>query len=384
MPAVRCPRRAGMTLIELVVVLGILAGLASMALVGAGEMGSRGRRDETVRRLDAVREAVAGDGLRPGRFISDMGRGPVAQTVEGEILKELWDDLGRTGGIDGYTDPIGKDDSDVALPVQVTKDVSLPGGWNGPYVEAPGGKFFDGWGTDFVTATIADDVVTAVASYGSDAALDDGDEEWSETDIPSRQLCSTNATLTVSLRVQGGAPGPPYSWMPPQSSGGTILTSWASSTTVSDGDVLIETSGSSSYMFRAVTSSGTGTTGAATPDWTGGDPIADNEVSWYSLSHHYVMNHVYAAVFAPYADPTDTGKAGVRIEGAKYETGDVQTVTFPNLTPGIRAVLAYGFYDDSADGNDPVNVWRSPVQTIELRPGSNFIELYLNTDEDIS
>ncbi len=95
--------KRGMTLIELLIVLGIMAALATVALTTLDGMGDRTRMDTTRARLDAIEEAIVGDGLKPGRFVSDMGRLPVVHydkpnpagsgtvaTEEGETLIELW------------------------------------------------------------------------------------------------------------------------------------------------------------------------------------------------------------------------------------------------------------------------------------------------------
>ena len=148
----------GMTLIELVIVLALMAGLAGMALTTVGEMGNRARYDETAARLKLIREAVVGDGKTAGRFIRDMGRLPMVQdTDEGKLLSELWTAAAGTGYGSASEDmddgsgpewPGSELDSYPSLP----DTVSLHCGWNGPYtmVENPdAAQIFDGFGNDW-------------------------------------------------------------------------------------------------------------------------------------------------------------------------------------------------------------------------------------------
>ena len=80
-----------MTLIEVLIVLALLGGLATIALTSMGELSASERVDTTRQRLDAIRTAVIGDGVNPGRFLADMGRLPrVQETEPGMILSELW------------------------------------------------------------------------------------------------------------------------------------------------------------------------------------------------------------------------------------------------------------------------------------------------------
>ncbi|MDR2438044.1 MAG: hypothetical protein LBE12_01565, partial [Planctomycetaceae bacterium] len=59
---------------------------------------------------------------------------------------------------------------------------------------------------------------------------------------------------------------------------------------------------------------------------------------------------------------------------------------FHNLTPGIRKIFAYGYVkitEQNENGNESEktpysNARHSHVQTIELKPGENFITIYLH------
>jgi len=166
--------RSGMTLIELVVVLALLAGLAAMTLTGVGDLGTRGRYDETTARMKWIREAVVGDGVDAGRFVRDMGRLPMVQTAtEGARLEELWRDAGGSG--------YGTISSNLASGAwqwpewsafvsNLPDTVDLTFGWNGPYlmVDDPAtARTYDGFGNPWsVAGGSVGEVVTNVTSLG--------------------------------------------------------------------------------------------------------------------------------------------------------------------------------------------------------------------------
>ncbi len=188
------PHSSGMTLIELLIVLGIMAALATVALTALDGMGDRTRADTTRSRLDAIEEAIVGDGRSPGRFISDMGRLPVKHdqipnpanpsvlrdTQAGEGLVELWSPLDDNyarrpvvrffNGFESDSEPIyitamtshgvpPVDTDGVAARFPETGlsspdpasalIVELPGGWQGPYLQVGGDRLFDGFGNAF-------------------------------------------------------------------------------------------------------------------------------------------------------------------------------------------------------------------------------------------
>ena len=178
-----------MTLIELLIVLGLMAAIASVALTTLDSMGDRTRMDTTRNRLDMIERAIVGDGLEPGRFISDMGRLPVVhlypdpsgsnQIGEGQGLIELWDDLERryigpvptadilgfepgAGGIEsiftnsmcsdlagGGTPQPPSDPTGMTALFGTGVEVNTLGGWSGPYLQIGGNKLFDGFGNAF-------------------------------------------------------------------------------------------------------------------------------------------------------------------------------------------------------------------------------------------
>ena len=220
------PDKSGMTLIELVVVLALLAGLAAMTLTGVADLGHRGRFDETTARMRLIRAAVAGDDAETGRFVRDLGRLPVVHSTNAGVrLEELWRDA---GGI-GY----GTATNSLAWPDALgglfdSGDVRLVCGWNGPYlmVDDPAeAESYDGFGNPWkVAGAGAGDTITNVVSLGSDGAV--GGTTWDEADrtldlaalLPETELtvvvkgrASTNAGEAVWSLVEnaGGATNAP-------------------------------------------------------------------------------------------------------------------------------------------------------------------------------
>ncbi len=123
----------GFTLLELVVVLGILAVVTGLALRALDQVDDEHRHDASRQMLEEVEAAVLGDDRTAG-FVSDMGRLP--RTVGGDALTlaELWSVQGNAG-YDVRTSALDP-------------EVSLPAGWRGPYVRLPLGSdtLRDGWG----------------------------------------------------------------------------------------------------------------------------------------------------------------------------------------------------------------------------------------------
>lgn len=180
----RVPRvRRGMTLVELIVVLAILVALAGTALLATEGIVDQGRRDATVRSLEALREAVIGrEGLVDANdnpwvrgFVADMGRLPRAE--ESGWLNELWTPPSE------WTppfDPLVVDNAlfDIKSP-SGDPDVQVAVGWRGPYLRLPIGqtRWLDGWGNEPVVldkdgiSVVANSEIAQVISLGADGLV---------------------------------------------------------------------------------------------------------------------------------------------------------------------------------------------------------------------
>ncbi|MEM8884620.1 MAG: prepilin-type N-terminal cleavage/methylation domain-containing protein [Planctomycetota bacterium] len=154
-------RRRGLTLLELVVVLVILAALGTVMITQTAGLTGEARYEQTVRTLERLQDAVIGrlplasedpTAVPPG-FVADVGRLPQAGTALD--MSELWD---RTATASPPT----------AFAVQtltgLDNDLQMACGWRGPYVRLPIGsdELRDGWGRSFDLAA-SDGAAVAMA-----------------------------------------------------------------------------------------------------------------------------------------------------------------------------------------------------------------------------
>lgn len=171
-------RRYGLTLLELVVVLAILAVLSLVGAPATESAIDQARYDVTLRTLDNVEFAIlgpsAGVPTNESRgfagFVADVGRPPLtvgADQNSGGQMMELWSnprglrqyDPASTIGVGAITDP----------------SIAVYSGWRGPYLRLPPDasgalRLLDGWGNAFKTLATngtllgADQFVYAVRS----------------------------------------------------------------------------------------------------------------------------------------------------------------------------------------------------------------------------
>lgn len=143
--------RRGLTLLELVVVLAILAALTTVAAVATDNVISQGRFDLTQKTLENVRRSVIGpDGTDSNTssevlagFVADIGRLPFAVGSDPTTqLAELWS---NPAGLEPFGIKTSPSDPEIALAC----------GWRGPYLRLPVGSesLVDGWGNPFVVLT---------------------------------------------------------------------------------------------------------------------------------------------------------------------------------------------------------------------------------------
>ena len=320
----RTGARSGMTLIELVVVLALLAGLAAMVLTGAGDLGNRGRYDETALRMRLIREAVVGNGVEPGRFVRDMGRLPmVHDDTDGVRLEELWRDA---GGI-GY----GTVTSNLASGVwqwpewprfsgHLPGTVELVCGWNGPYLmmnDPATAESYDGFGNVWqVSGGAIGDVITNVVSLGSDNAV--GGTLWDEEDqVLDLDALLPDTELTVLIKARNSTNAQDVAWRPVEPVGAAAV-------------------------------------------WTNTPP--------------YRLHKLHVALFAP---EVGADAAAIRRTLLPAVATDVAgAVTFTGLTPTRCRVFAYGYLGNPPEAASLQTSGREP-EPVTLNPGQNIITLYL-------
>ena len=134
------PWRTGLTLLELIVALGILAVLSTLAVGALDPLADQSRYEATQRLLRELRNATVGD--RSARQINGqlIVSGFVADT--GSLPSILGDFTTKPAGVIDHS--VQTFDSNRDL----TDDVTLSSGWKGPYLHLGAGQtdILDGWG----------------------------------------------------------------------------------------------------------------------------------------------------------------------------------------------------------------------------------------------
>lgn len=190
---------AGMTLIELLIVLALMAGLATFALKSMDDMSARSRYETSRNRLESIERAMVGDGIRVGRFLSDMGRLPMVQAANGPWegrdgiwLNELWE---APAAIRAANEPFSVLPGHGFIPLTGT----LHTGWAGPYFQPLHGRIFDGFGHGFTSSVVLAQgaLVPDAISLGRDGAP--GGTDWMNQDLAVFFDHMTNATLHVQV-----------------------------------------------------------------------------------------------------------------------------------------------------------------------------------------
>jgi len=207
---------AGMTFVELLVVLLILAILSAVALRSTTGLAEQARHESTIRTLENIEEAILGP--RPWMrqshsnspiitgFVADIGRLPRA--VDPDPFdpdnplqpQELWDRGALAPfAVYSFTDP---DHSSVT--------VQVPAGWRGPYLALSPGQdeLKDGWGNEFQLFNALGnqagegDPIVRVRSLGRDN-LPGGVEYDADTEFPGKEIDGSDYQAVIKIEVTG-------------------------------------------------------------------------------------------------------------------------------------------------------------------------------------
>ena len=159
--------RNGMTLVELLVVLAILALMTTVAVTSSDVFLSQGRYEATARTLTNIQEAVLGppnarqaDGtLISTGFVADVGRWP--QVTSADAPGGAPPPAGQFGGpVELTGTPQQSPPSGIApfalVPCGFDPEVVVPCGWRGPYLRLGVGQtsILDGWGNALNLLTV--------------------------------------------------------------------------------------------------------------------------------------------------------------------------------------------------------------------------------------
>ncbi|HZE97521.1 MAG TPA: prepilin-type N-terminal cleavage/methylation domain-containing protein [Planctomycetota bacterium] len=166
---------SGLTLVELLVVLTIMAAVTTAAVVSTNGIFDQSKFEASQRTLEEIHFSVLGDAsardergsLRLSGFLADVGRLPKAKGNDPLLqLGELWD----PAGLPAYSSHTAAGDADVTMMT----------GWNGPYVRITVASFqqADGWGRPFlffkadgVTSVADTDEIAVIKNLGADGAV---------------------------------------------------------------------------------------------------------------------------------------------------------------------------------------------------------------------
>lgn len=372
-------KTSGMTLIELVVVMGLLAALATYALTSIDGLSDRTRVDTTIHRMEQLRSAMVGDDLQASRFVSDMGRLPRVYSSEpGEEFLEL---LSDEGGFEVYTNEYSY--TPLIDGVSFDSVAFSPGfGWKGPYISTEYEKIFDGFGNRFQVQTTdnhfwhdaadSDGGITAIRSLGRDNQEGEG-LDWADADVLMTDFSDmAECSLTIQIYVVNRSVVESPVWGGPVII--TPLGSGIAARTYTYGEIFINDSG----VFRCISNVSLGMPAASPVIWNveypGAKTVVSNSttaLSWeYMGKNHQYMSEVKAVLFEPDTSGSTTGvKEHIQI----LSEGE-SSVKFENITPGTRKFMVFGAL---INGSSAANAYSSGLRTVELRYGENFEHVYL-------
>ncbi len=176
--------RRGVTLLELVIVLVILAALAGIAVTALEPLADQARYEASQKTLINIDEAILSQSFTPDRvanysgFVADMGRLPQAVGGDAETqLSELWSQGALPPfSISNFDDP---DTTDV-------ESILVAAGWRGPYLNLPPGRnsMRDGYGQAFDIRNTADitasdgETIGNLVSGGANGSIDPLDVDY--------------------------------------------------------------------------------------------------------------------------------------------------------------------------------------------------------------
>ena len=235
--------KAGLTLIEMVVVLVILAALAGVAVQSLEPVADQSRYEATQQTLRNAEQAILSRDIVNGQvsysgFVADVGRLPLAREVDAAgnitletVARELWmNDVGiQSFSVARYDDPF----TDATTESSHSTTVPVAAGWRGPYLLLPPGtavlrdaygrglSFFSvpssgtaAWinGSDTISAA-ARPSIAGFRSFGSDGDLLNLAATAYGADIymPSEIITASDylGRIAVTITVDEDPPGTP-------------------------------------------------------------------------------------------------------------------------------------------------------------------------------
>ncbi|HEY5315080.1 MAG TPA: prepilin-type N-terminal cleavage/methylation domain-containing protein [Pirellulales bacterium] len=207
----RRSRRAGFTLVEMLVVLAILAITTTIAVQSLVPVASEARYEATVQTLAAIRNSIVCTSTAADGTVTLSGLFP-----DTGILP-FTSDTSLRYAVDNFNNPLAAAqpwainfESPTAQPLAfagATIDTQMFAGWNGPYVRPGQGQSdaLDGWGRPFVFPTsLATDGSYTVGSAGADGQPNTSDDVF--TVIYPTDYAATSLTVSLNEQVTGSSP----------------------------------------------------------------------------------------------------------------------------------------------------------------------------------
>lgn len=200
--------RSGLTLLELVIVMVILAALTGIAVRAIEPVADQARYESTLKLAENIERAFLSadrnvDGsVSYSGFVADMGRLPIADGSNPEFqLSELW---AAPAGAPSYSVAIFQDgefDTDPSIADTQPLTVPVAGGWRGPYLLMPPGpqKLRDGFGNSFLLTISDEGEIVEVISEGANGI---------NVDLPGGPWSSARfrSSIAVSVLNNDGTP----------------------------------------------------------------------------------------------------------------------------------------------------------------------------------
>lgn len=217
----------GLTLLELLVVVAILAVLASVAVRVTGDVESETRVRAGQETLSSVRSAILGQANSAGGyggaqnlgFVSDMGRLPRARLVNGVeysslALSELynatapelrpygmWTNLLASGSVLLSGDPLPTTATNQVL----DQTIRIPAGWRGPYLRIRNTSegIRDGWGKEIASPAPGPDAPDVAVWSAGLLTLPPGGVAWSPTELVNPLGRDYHVIVSADVPVYG-------------------------------------------------------------------------------------------------------------------------------------------------------------------------------------
>ncbi|WP_026601054.1 type II secretion system protein [Methylomonas sp. 11b] len=196
----------GFTLLEMLLVIFLMALVASTGLMLTEGVEDQAKYDETKRRMELIRKAIVGDPARTvngapelSGFVADMGRLPLCLA---ELLT-LGDEVLPVTVPKTFESPC--DDTVIVSEWNLDSDTGVGIGWRGPYLqvlpESGGGlRFRDGYGNE--SANAANDALNSGWDYSVNGTTSSLSSEGMDLTVATDDVAAPQLIVSADWQVQ--------------------------------------------------------------------------------------------------------------------------------------------------------------------------------------